>query len=144
MLPVLASLLALGVGPVLVAAARDRRWMLGVVDGFVVVTIGGIVLLHILPHAFLVGGVVTLALALSVPESFPGRDTILVMAFAVILVTVLVQGASLGRVIAWLQPQEVAADKPRMTLNQAEASMAQVQLATVRTLAGMCDAEPTW
>lgn len=46
-----------------------------------------------------VRGVVTLALALSVPEGFPGRDFILVTAFAVILVTVLVQGTSLGRVI---------------------------------------------
>ena len=34
-------------------------------------------------------GVVTLALALSVPEDFPGRDLILVASFAVILGTVL-------------------------------------------------------
>ena len=46
-------------------------------------------------------GVVTLALALSVPEKFPGRDFILVTAFAVIFGTVLVQGTTLGRVIAW-------------------------------------------
>jgi uncharacterized membrane protein YraQ (UPF0718 family) len=60
---VLTSLLALGLGPLLVALARRQRWVLGVVDGFVVVTIGGIVLLHILPHAFLVGGWAMLLLA---------------------------------------------------------------------------------
>lgn len=41
-------------------------------------------------------GVVTLALALSLPEDFPGRDFILVMAFAVIVGTVLIQGTTLG------------------------------------------------
>ena len=41
-------------------------------------------------------GVVTLAVALSVPEDFPGRDFILVTAFAVILGTVLIQGTTLG------------------------------------------------
>lgn len=46
-------------------------------------------------------GVVTLALALSLPEDFPGRDFILVMAFAVIMGTVLIQGTTLGRIIAW-------------------------------------------
>lgn len=60
---VFASLVALAVGPVLVTLARGRGWVLSLIDGFVVVTIGGIVLLHILPHAFLVGGGVTLVLA---------------------------------------------------------------------------------
>ncbi|MCU0658802.1 MAG: permease [Polyangiaceae bacterium] len=60
---VLCSLLALGVGPALIALARRQRWVLGVVDGFVVVTIGGIVLLHILPHAYLVGGWALLGVA---------------------------------------------------------------------------------
>src|SRR3712207_954742 len=41
-------------------------------------------------------GVVTLAVALSLPDAMPGRDLMLVTAFAVILVTVLVQGTSLG------------------------------------------------
>ncbi len=44
-------------------------------------------------------GVVSLAAALALPEGFPGRDTIIVLTFAVILGTVLVQGISLGPVI---------------------------------------------
>lgn len=47
-------------------------------------------------------GVVTLAIALALPVDFPGRDLILVSAFAVILVTVLVQGTTLGLLINWL------------------------------------------
>jgi CPA1 family monovalent cation:H+ antiporter len=53
-------------------------------------------------------GVVTLAVALSVPESFPGRDFMLVTAFAVILVTVLVQGTTLGLIIRWARLEEPA------------------------------------
>ena len=82
-----------------------------------------------------VRGVVTLALALSVPEGFPGRDFILVTSFAVILVTVLLQGTSLGRIITWARLTEPAADMPHLNLNQAEAVMAQAQLATVQKLA---------
>ena len=44
-------------------------------------------------------GVVTLAAALSLPLSLPGRDLVLVSAFAVILVTVLLQGTTLGPLI---------------------------------------------
>jgi CPA1 family monovalent cation:H+ antiporter len=40
-------------------------------------------------------GVVSLAAALSLPDGFPGRDFILAVTFAVILVTVLVQGTTL-------------------------------------------------
>lgn len=47
-------------------------------------------------------GVVSLALALALPESFPGRDLILFLTFFVILMTVLVQGTTLGPVIRWL------------------------------------------
>ncbi|BAN25383.1 Na+/H+ antiporter [Caballeronia insecticola] len=47
-------------------------------------------------------GVVTLAVALSLPETMPGRDLILFAGFAVILVTVLLQGATIGPLIAWL------------------------------------------
>ena len=44
-------------------------------------------------------GVVTLAVALALPETFPARDQVLLAAFAVILFTVLVQGTTLGPLI---------------------------------------------
>jgi CPA1 family monovalent cation:H+ antiporter len=47
-------------------------------------------------------GVVTLAVALSLPEAMPGRDLILAAAFAVILVTVIVQGTTIGPLIRLL------------------------------------------
>ncbi len=83
---------------------------------------------------------ITLALALSLPEGFPGRDFILATSFAVILGTVLVQGTTLGRVIAWarLAPET---ERARLTMSQAEAAMAQVQLGIVKNLA--YDAEGT-
>ncbi|WP_323122035.1 Na+/H+ antiporter [Burkholderia alba] len=48
-------------------------------------------------------GVVTLAIALSLPEEMPGRDLILVASFAVILVTVLLQGTTIGPLIRLLR-----------------------------------------
>jgi len=48
-------------------------------------------------------GVVTLAIALSLPEQMPGRDLTLAAAFAVILVTVVVQGGTIAPVIRWLK-----------------------------------------
>ncbi|MGB3812607.1 MAG: Na+/H+ antiporter [Shinella sp.] len=82
-----------------------------------------------------VRGVVTLALALSVPEGFPGRDFILVTSFAVILGTVLIQGTTLGKVIAWAQLSEPPSEKPRFSMSQAEAAMAQAQFVTVKARA---------
>lgn len=79
--------------------------------------------------------VVTLALALSVPEGFPGRDFILVTSFAVILGTVLIQGTTLGKVIAWAQLSEPPSEKPRFSMSQAEAAMAQAQFVTVKARA---------
>ncbi len=86
-------------------------------------------------------GVVTLAVALSIPEGFPGRDFILVTAFAVILGTVLIQGMTLGRVIGWAKLTEPAGDAARLTMSQAEASMAKVQFAVIEQHA--YDAEGT-
>nr|WP_294915437.1 Na+/H+ antiporter [uncultured Neokomagataea sp.] len=48
-------------------------------------------------------GVVTLTAALSLPENFPGHDLALMCAFASILVTVLVQGTTLGPIVQWLK-----------------------------------------
>lgn len=51
-------------------------------------------------------GVVTLAIALSLPDAMPGRDLILIAAFAVILVTVLLQGTTIGPLIRLLRVSE--------------------------------------
>jgi CPA1 family monovalent cation:H+ antiporter len=82
-----------------------------------------------------VRGVVTLALALSVPEGFPGRDLILATAFAVIVGTALLQGTTLGRVIGWAKLPPCDAEKAPMTMSQAEAAMAKAQVVTVEKLA---------
>lgn len=51
-------------------------------------------------------GIVTMAVAFTLPEEFPGRDLMLITAFSVILVTVMLQGATLGWMIRWLKPQD--------------------------------------
>lgn len=47
-------------------------------------------------------GVVSLAAALALPSAFPGRDVILIATFAVILVTVIVQGSTLAPLVRLL------------------------------------------
>jgi len=84
-------------------------------------------------------GVVTLAVALSVPESFPGRDFMLVTAFAVILVTVLVQGTTLGLIIRWARPVEPETQRTRLSMSQAEAAMAERQFKVVEAKAYAAD-----
>lgn len=76
-------------------------------------------------------GVVTLAVALSLPGGFPGRDLMLITAFAVILVTVLLQGTSLGLVIRLAQPREDFSTAPPLDLQAAETAMYQAQLEVV-------------
>ncbi|HEX7873132.1 MAG TPA: Na+/H+ antiporter [Sphingobium sp.] len=80
-------------------------------------------------------GVVTLAVALSVPGDFPGRDFILVTAFGVILGTVLVQGTTLGPLIRWAHLSEPEHERPRLGMSQAEVAMAQAQVRRVERLA---------
>jgi CPA1 family monovalent cation:H+ antiporter len=80
-------------------------------------------------------GVVTLAVALSVPADFPGRDFMLVTAFAVILGTVLIQGNSLGWLIRWAGLREPDAELARLSMSQAEAAMAQAQVRVVERYA---------
>jgi Na+/H+ antiporter len=55
-------------------------------------------------------GVVSLAIALALPQDFPGRDLILFLTFFVILVTVLIQGTTLGPLIKWLGVARPTAD----------------------------------
>ena len=47
-------------------------------------------------------GVVTIAAALSLPESFPGRDAIVLSAFATVLGTLVIQGCTLATLVRWL------------------------------------------
>ena len=86
-------------------------------------------------------GVVTLAVALSLPEAMPARDLMLVTAFVVILVTVLVQGTSLGRVINWAKPPDDGSARAPLDLHAAETMIFQAQLAVVEREA--VDAEGT-
>jgi len=84
-------------------------------------------------------GVVTLAVALSVPAELPGRDFILVAAFAVILVTVLLQGTTLGLVIRWLRPSDAGAHVAPLTMSHAEAAMARAQAKLIEARAYAAD-----
>jgi CPA1 family monovalent cation:H+ antiporter len=84
-------------------------------------------------------GVVTLAVALSLPERMPGRDLMLVTAFAVILVTVLVQGTTLGFVIRLAELREDERSKPPLDLFAAEAAMLKAQFAEVERIAYASD-----
>lgn len=56
MLPLIIAILLLYVGPVLGAAVQRRPRLLHALDGFVLVAIGGLCLLHLLPEAFTVLG----------------------------------------------------------------------------------------
>lgn len=76
-------------------------------------------------------GVVTLAVALSLPEAMPGRDLMLVTAFAVILATVLLQGTTLGLVIRLAGLKEDERARPPLDLHAAEAAMMRAQFAAV-------------
>lgn len=76
-------------------------------------------------------GVVTLAVALTLPETMPGRDFMLVTAFAVILVTVLVQGTTLGAVIRLCGLTEDEVRRHRLSAPEAEAAMAAAQRTAV-------------
>ncbi|MBN3786229.1 Na+/H+ antiporter [Burkholderia sp. Ac-20353] len=80
-------------------------------------------------------GVVTLAVALSLPDTMPGRDLILVAAFAVILVTVLLQGTTIGPLIQLLRlPSHPAHAAHHLTEPQAWARVEAAQLAAIQPL----------
>jgi CPA1 family monovalent cation:H+ antiporter len=77
-------------------------------------------------------GVVSLAAALALPDHFPGRDFVLAATFAVILVTVLVQGTTLAPLIRALRLDSFAGGR-RGTIGEHEtrARIAKAQLAAV-------------
>jgi len=78
-------------------------------------------------------GVVTLAIALSLPESMPGRDLTLAAAFAVILVTVVIQGSTVGAIIRWLGLDgEHHADTSYLNEGQASLLIDSAQLEAVK------------
>lgn len=68
-------------------------------------------------------GVVSLAAALALPEDFPGRDIILIATFAVILVTVIVQGSTLAPLIRLLGFDGSPTGPFRQTLPEREARL---------------------
>ncbi|MCW2239989.1 Na+/H+ antiporter [Azospirillum canadense] len=78
-------------------------------------------------------GVVSLAVALSIPEAFPGRDVILVTTWAVILVSILVQGTTLAPLVRAMRLGGFALER-RPTLSEPEARvrMAQAALEAMR------------
>ncbi|MFX1677036.1 Na+/H+ antiporter [Paraburkholderia sp. A2WS-5] len=80
-------------------------------------------------------GVVTLAIALTLPESLPGRDLILFAAFAVILFTVLLQGLTIGPLIRLVKPlQDEDVNARYLTEPQAWARLLAVQLEAIQPL----------
>ena len=81
-------------------------------------------------------GVVSLAIALSLPETLPGREFILLTTFVVILVTVLVQGSTLAPLIRLLGVQaNMGAEADMMGEIEARVLVAEAQLAAVKPLA---------
>ncbi|MBS0557136.1 MAG: Na+/H+ antiporter [Proteobacteria bacterium] len=75
-------------------------------------------------------GVVTLAVALTLPAAMPGRDLMLVAAFAAIFATVMVQGASLGWLIRRVAPADADPPAP-MSLAESELAIARARAAAV-------------
>ena len=59
----MASVLGLIAGPLLLQLKEKAEHELGVVDGFALVTVGGLAVLHLLPEAFLHGGVTAVGFA---------------------------------------------------------------------------------
>lgn len=81
-------------------------------------------------------GVVSLAAALALPEGFPGRDFILATTFMVILVTVLLQGATLAPLIRVLKLSGfVTGTSKLLSEAQARALVAGAQAEAVERLA---------
>jgi monovalent cation/hydrogen antiporter len=85
-------------------------------------------------------GVVTLAVALSLPDAVPGRDLVLAASFGVILVTVLVQGSTLGPLIRLLGLDGAEEPDPDLLSEEhAWSRMAHAQLAAVQAASRQAD-----
>ncbi len=69
-------------------------------------------------------GAVSLAAALALPATFPERDLILFLTFAVILVTLVGQGLTLPRVLRWANWDGVEPEGDEVTLARAAAYQA--------------------
>jgi CPA1 family monovalent cation:H+ antiporter len=77
-------------------------------------------------------GVVSLAAALSLPEEFAGRDMILAITFAVILVTVLIQGSTLAPLVRLLlRDSTTLPHHSRLSEAQARARVAEAQFTAI-------------
>lgn len=75
-------------------------------------------------------GLVTLATAFALPADFPQRDTVVLAAFAVVLATVVVQGATLNPLIRWLgigRTAEARQEVDRARLDLAQAALARLE-----------------
>ena len=85
-------------------------------------------------------GVVSLAAALALPSTFPGRDFVLMATFAVILVTVLVQGATLGPLIRRLRFGDDTVQRDGFNLeDEARLRVLAAQIAAVEAASSMPD-----
>jgi len=92
-----------------------------------------------LRHGILVGwcgmrGLVTLATAFALPETFPQRDLIVLTAFAVVLATLVVQGLTLAPLVRLLKLD--GEDGLAAELAQARADLATAALATIEGQTG--------
>ncbi len=79
-------------------------------------------------------GVVSMAAALALPRSFPGRDLLLFATFGVIAVSVLVQGATLAPLIRALLPELPEERKEALDENAARAAVTQASLKEVESM----------
>lgn len=85
-------------------------------------------------------GVVTLAIALTLPTTMPGRDLMLVSAFAVILFSVVLQGSSLGWLIRLVRPVDTEPAAP-VSMPKAELNIARARCDVIEVLAHGPDGE---
>ena len=79
-------------------------------------------------------GLVTLATAFALPADFPERDLIVLAAFAVVLVTLVLQGLTLSPLIHWLGLS--VGEDPEVELNRARKALADAALASLAAESG--------